>query len=320
MTAATPWQALAARRGYVLVDGGLASELVERGECLDGGLWSAALLVDRGEAIVRAHRAFLEAGSDVLVSASYQASFEGFAAAGHDDATAVRCLRRSVTLARTARDALRPSALVAASVGPYGAMLGGGAEYHGDYRVEASVLRAFHRRRLAVLDDAGADLVAVETLPCGSEARVLASLLNEHRGPPAWVSFSCRDGGHLRDGTPLEQAVAAFDDVERVRAIGVNCTDPGWVEALVKRLAKVAAGRDIVVYPNLGGAYDGAGRHWHPGLPADEFAALATRWYDAGARLIGGCCRVGPALIGALGDRLDRLVKPADRTNEEEQP
>ncbi len=306
---ATPWQAILAKRGYVLVDGGLATELEQRGESLSGSLWSASLIETRPEAIRAVHDDFLAAGADVIIAATYQASFEGFAAAGVDRADARAIMRRAVSLACESRDAHRATALVAASIGPYGAMLGGGAEYGGDYRVSDTVLRQFHCERLRVLGDAGADLLAVETIPADAEARVLAALLNESPGPPAWVCFSCRDGQYLNDGTAIERAAARFTDVGRVAAVGVNCSDPGQVDTLVERIHGALPEKDVVVYPNRGGRWDAQSRHWGEGVCEWAFVELAPRWYDAGARLIGGCCRTSPALVADVGRRLDAHVR-----------
>lgn len=311
---ARPWAPHLARRGVVLLDGGLATELERRGESLDGVLWSAALVESRPDAIRAVHEAFLAAGADVIIAATYQASFEGFAAAGHDHTAAATFMRRAVALACAARDAVagdgeRP--LVAASVGPYGAMLGGGAEYRGDYGVDDGVLRDFHRERLVLLADAGADLLAVETIPSDAEGRVLAGLLGETPGPPAWVCFSCRDGERLNDGCVVEVAAARFNDVARVGAVGVNCTDPAAIESLVRRIRDAAPGKDIVVYPNRGGHWDASRREWGEGVADARFIELAPRWYDAGARLIGGCCRTTPELIAILGSRLDRRDRRA---------
>lgn len=315
MSPERPWSAIVRERGFALVDGGLATELERRGHRLDGALWSAALLASNPGAIRAVHEDYLRAGADIVIAATYQASFAGFAAAGIDGAQAAGLMQLAVDLAgdacrnqRTARALRRAGPLVAASIGPYGAALADGSEYTGDYRVDEHALAAFHRRRLALLAASGADLLAIETIPSIAEARVLARLLDESTGPDAWVGFCCRDGGHLSDGTPIEDAVSPFAGVERVGALGVNCTRPEFVESLVRRITAVARGKDVVAYPNLGERWDPGARRWCGGTGAARFDGLAADWYRAGARIIGGCCRTTPEIIADTGRSLERLV------------
>jgi homocysteine S-methyltransferase len=298
-------------RGFALIDGGLATELERRGCSLDPLLWSAALITSSPETIRAVHESYLDSGADIIIAATYQASFEGFARSGIDAASAERVMRRAVGLAREAvanRGRSGTSPLVAASIGPYGAMLANGAEYTGAYGVGEEVLMNFHRDRLAILGDSGADLLAVETIPSLKEAAALASLLDERAGLDAWVSFSCRDGARLCDGTPIESAARMFSDVSRVAALGVNCTRPQFVASLVERLRTAVPEKDLVAYPNLGEVYDPGSGTWTAGTPSPPFEVLAEQWYRAGARLIGGCCRTTPRNIAATGQALDRLV------------
>ncbi len=292
----------------VVLDGGLATELERQGHDLGSDLWSARLLADDPAAIAAAHREFLEAGAQVLTTASYQASFEGFAAAGVDAAGTRQLLRRSVELARTVADSAGGPVWVAASVGPYGAALADGAEYTGDYGPMLSVeaLRRFHRERLEVLASAGPDVLALETIPCLAEAEALVEEVAAV-GLPAWFSLTTVtdvDGRVLtRRGEPAEQAFALARDCDAIIAVGVNCTDPSGVLAAVA-VAAHASGKPVVVYPNSGESWDGQGRSWtgsahfHP----DDVAG----WVEAGARLVGGCCRVTPVAIRQVADVLCR--------------
>ncbi len=292
--------------GVVLLDGGLATELERRGHDVSSDLWSAAVLREDPEAIRATHRAYFAAGAQVATTASYQASVEGFAAAGLDRPQAERLLRVSVELAAQARDeaGLEGRAWVAASVGPYGAVLAGGQEYTGDYpapRATVAGLRAFHRPRLEVLAASGADVLACETVPSLAEAEALLAELDD-LGAPAWLSLSTvttADGAVLtRRGENAAEAFAMAAQVDAVVAVGVNCTAPAGVGAAV-RLAAERSGKPVVAYPNSGETWDGAARRWvgEPGLDG----GAARGWVRAGARLVGGCCRVGPRDIAALG-------------------
>ena len=301
-----PLAPLLAGGRVVVIDGGLATELEHAGHHLGDDLWSARLLADEPEAIVAAHLAYYRAGARVAITASYQATFEGFAARGLDHAEAAALLRRSVMLAAEARARYRTELnpadpgplLVAASVGPYGAWLADGAEYHGRYGLDLRTLRDFHRERLEVLWSAGPDLLACETIPDVVEVRALADVLDE-AAAPAWLALSCADGGHLRDGTPVEEAAAIADATRGFVAVGVNCTAPEHVEELVTRIAAVTA-KPVVVYPNSGEGWESATGRWLPATGPDVDVATTSRWVLAGARLVGGCCRVGPGQISEL--------------------
>lgn len=291
----------------IVLDGGLATDLQRRGADLDDRLWSARLLIDQPDLIAQVHTAYFDAGADVAITASYQASFEGFAARGIDRARAMELMRRSISLAVRARDAWwagapaeRTRPLVAASVGPYGAILANGAEYTGDYDRSVQELRDFHARRLDVLADpaTGADLLAVETIPSVLEAEALAEVLTERADRPAWVAFSCRDDDHLCDGTPLREAVGIVATAPNVFAVGVNCTAPIHVMSLVAAAAGTTD-RAVIAYPNRGADYDGVRKTWGDEQPAD-LAALARDWVEAGASLVGGCCGTGPDDIRAI--------------------
>ena len=322
-----PLGPLLARDGVVILDGGLATQLEAQGNDLSDRLWSARLLVEDPGEIVRAHLTYFQAGARVATTASYQATFEGFAARGIDHAAAAELLRRSVALAAGARAQYRAECaareppvdpgplLVAASIGPYGALLADGSEYRGRYGLTVAALRDFHRERMAVLAATEADPLACETIPELEEGIALVELLEEIEGAVGWLSFSCADGAHLRSGAPVEEAFELADRSPRVVAVGVNCTAPEHVEELVGRAAAVTA-KPIVVYPNSGERWDAAARAWTgtPGPGVDPPAA--RRWIAAGARLVGGCCRVTPGQIAALASVLPERPRRArgDRT------
>ncbi len=276
----------------LILDGGLATELEARGHELSDALWSARLLRDDPGAIRDVHKAYLEAGADCVITSSYQATIEGVGES---------CLSLSTQLAVEARDAVSPQALVAASVGPYGAARADGSEYTGDYDLDERGLVEFHARRFEVLAQSGADVLACETIPSYAEARALAHLLNKTSGVWAWFSFSCRDERLISDGTPLAECVAYLRGRDRIAALGINCTAPEFVENLVGE-ARRSTDRPVLVYPNSGEKYDAAAKRW-TGQAAD-FARLALSWKEAGARLIGGCCRTGPEHIRRLRGEL----------------
>jgi homocysteine S-methyltransferase len=296
----------AAPHDTVLIsDGGLATELEARGHDLSDDLWSARLLVDAPHAIAAVHVAFFRAGAAVATTASYQGSFEGFAARGIDRDRAARLLRRSVELAKTARDEVGGQGYVAASVGPYGAALAGGQEYVGRYGLSVAQLADWHRPRLEVLVDAEPDVLAVETVPDVDEAEAVVGLVHE-LGAPAWLSYTI-DGRATRAGQPLTDAFAVAADVPEIVAVGVNCCAPTDVLAAVE-IARDVTAKPVIVYPNSGEDWDGERRRW---VGNSRWSAeLAPQWVAAGARIVGGCCRVRPDDIAALAAAVSSEPSP----------
>lgn len=279
--------------GPVVLDGGLATLLEAHGHDLSSELWSARLLRDDPGAIAAAHAEYFAAGAQVATTASYQTSFDGFATLGLDAAGAARLMVASVELARRARDEAAPDGWVAASVGPYGAVLADGSEYRGDYGLSVAELRRFHRPRLEVLAAAEPDVLALETIPCLAEVEALLAEVAA-LGLPAWLSVTCADG-RLRSGEPVAEACALAADVDAVIAVGLNCSAPHEVVGVLTATDGVRPG---IAYPNSGQTWDAAARAWVGDSAFD--ATLVRSWLDAGARLVGGCCRVGPADIAAL--------------------
>jgi homocysteine S-methyltransferase len=273
----------------------MSNALEDRGHDLSDSLWSARLLKDAPGEIAAVHRAYYEAGADFATTASYQASVAGFGQAGVPRDEAERLITSSVSIAKQVRDELADDGrqrFVAASVGPYGAVLADGSEYRGRYGVTKAFLRDFHLPRLELLVAAGPDLLAVETIPDLEEAEVLVELLDEIAFP-AWLSYSVA-GSLTRAGQPLEEAFAIRST--NLVAVGINCCAPEDVQSAVELAA--LSGMPVVAYPNSGEGWDAGGRRWTGG--ASDATSLASGWAAAGAEYIGGCCRVGPEDIRAL--------------------
>ena len=279
-------------------DGGLATELEARGNDLSDSLWSARLLMDAPEQIRDAHLAFFRAGAVIATSASYQASFEGFARRGLDRREAAGLMRRSVDLARAARAEMAGDGRarwVAASVGPYGAALADGSEYRGRYGLSVTELAAWHRPRLEVLAGARPDVLALETVPDIDEAEALMAAISG-LGIPAWLSYSIA-AGRTRAGQPLSEAFAVAAGVPEVVAVGVNCCAPADVLAAIA-VAREVTGKPVIVYPNSGEEWDARRRAW---AGRSRYSAGQPRqWIAAGAKIAGGCCRVRPADIEVI--------------------
>ena len=289
----------------LILDGALATELEARGCNLADALWSAKVLMENPELIYQVHYDYFAAGANVAITASYQATPQGFAARGLDEAQALTLIDQSVKLAQRARDDYRAASgstaalLVAGSVGPYGAYLANGAEYRGDYALPEAEMKDFHRPRIKALLDAGVDLLACETLPSFAEAQALVSLLAEYPNSSAWFSFTLRDAQHISDGTPLSQVAELVNAAPQVVAIGINCVALESVTPALQTLQALCA-KPLLVYPNSGEQYDASSKTWHSAPSGCTLQDKFPEWQQTGARLIGGCCRTTPQDIAAI--------------------
>lgn len=286
-----------------VLDGAMATELERRGCNISGPLWSAHVLDTSPEAIRQVHLNYLRAGADCISTASYQVSAIGYSAMGRPREDAAWALRRSVEIAEVAREQYRQESdrpvLIAASLGPFGAALHNGAEFHGRYEISSADLECFHAERLAVVATTQADLVALETVPSLEEARAILAALAGFPSLRAWASFTCRDGGHVAHGEKLADCAALLNGSEQVIAVGVNCTDPRFVGSLIAA-AQSATAKPILAYPNSGETWDAANRRWLGKSNVEEYGVWAASWFQAGAQAVGGCCRTTPEHIRAV--------------------
>jgi len=291
-------------QGFVMLDGALATELERHGADLNHDLWSAKMLIEAPEMIRQICHDYLVAGADIITTATYQASFEGYEKAGISRARASKLMQLSVDLPVLAREAFwsacknqlgRLKPLVAASIGPYGACLADGSEYHGNYGLDKNALIKFHRPRMAELAHSDADLLAFETIPSKLEAEALIELLAEFPHNKAWLSFSCKDEQHVCHGESFADCAAVAESSNQIIAVGINCTPPQYLVPLLKSAQDI--NKPLIVYPNSGEQWIAAEHRWSGA--AGEVQA-ATSWYDAGARVIGGCCRTTPDDIARM--------------------
>ncbi|GMX66668.1 homocysteine S-methyltransferase [Paenibacillus elgii] len=292
----------------IILDGALSTELERHGCNIDDPLWSAKILMENPGLIGKVHTDYFEAGADCAITSSYQASIDGFVKQGLSEAQATDLIQNSVRIAVRARDAFwdtwkdksaRPRPLVAASVGPYGAYLADGSEYRGDYRLTERELIEFHRPRVKALVEAGADLLACETIPSLLEAKAIVALLQEFPQMCAWMSFSAKDGERISSGERMDECAEWLDKQRQIVALGVNCTPPKYIPSLIHEIGKKTQ-KPILVYPNSGEQYAAGTRTWHGAASEESFGCSAKAWYGQGARLIGGCCRTTPDDIRSI--------------------
>lgn len=300
------------RRPLVILDGGTGTELVRMGftNIDDDPLFSARLLSTNPEAIKEVHKRFYKAGSDIVVTATYQASVSGLQKhVGMTSEEAKNLIKNGVLLAKQAAQEVRSECpdrkllLVAGSVGSYGACLHDGSEYRGDYMGKISIndLKAWHKPRIDILMEAGVDLLAIETIPCLAEALAIIDIIEDIPGCRGWVTFSCKDGKHTCGGDVFSESIKQVMISERVVAAGMNCTSPTYVSDLLESLQSHSFVKPIIVKPNSGELWDTTHR-WHGGVK--NVSELAKAWTKNGASWLGGCCRVYPDDISRLKNAL----------------
>lgn len=285
--------------GILVIDGSMSTALEQMGCDLNDSLWTAKVLAEQPDLVRQVHENYFRAGADCGITCSYQATIPGLMAHGYTQGEAEDLIRRSVELFRQAREnwwqaegkaAGRVFPLCLAGIGPYGAYLADGSEYRGRYGVSADTLRDFHRRRMELLWQTGADVLLIETDPSLEEALIEADIAEE-LGADYWISFSCKDGQHINEGTPIRDCVAALAQGHpHLKMVGVNCTPPQYIEELIGECRK-GGDLPVGVYPNSGETYDPATKTWHGSRMSITFGDYARRWMRAGAKAVGGCCR-----------------------------
>jgi len=286
------------KQKLVVLDGASGTELQRKGYDVNDELWSAKFLMENPLAIKEVHMDYLKAGASCITTLSYQASYETFLKKGLKEEEAKKLLLSSVSLAQEARNEYYEEnkdkrALVAASIGPYGAYLADGSEFSGKYSLIQEELENFHKKRLETLIEAKPDLLAFETVPCLLEAKAYVSLLKEFPKMQAWISFSAKDALHINSGESIQECAKYLENFKNIIAIGINCTAPEHVESLIKEIKKVST-KHIIVYPNSGDIYDASDKTWKSSKENISYAQMAQIWYEAGARIIGGCCQTTP--------------------------
>jgi len=292
---------------FLVLDGAMGTQLEKKGANLKNLLWSASLIHTHPELILSVHLDYLEAGADILTSVGYQASFQAFIKNGFNENEAIRLMHRTIELGLEAKRIYleaHPYAnppILAASMGPYGAFLANGAEYHGQYGLEKKELVQFHQRNIEILEDSPMDLWAFETIPSLLEAESIIEALNGSK-KPAWISFTAKDEHHIAHGEKILDCIPILEKSNQIIGIGINCTAPEFLESLLLDISS-STQKFILAYPNRGEEYDAISKTWTPAKGLDSFQKNVEKWYKAGASIIGGCCGIGPELIRELKER-----------------
>jgi len=300
---------------FVVLDGGLATELEKAGHDLRDRLWSAKVLAEKPDAIMDIHRSYLEAGADCIITSSYQATVKGFMSAGYSKKDAGRLIKLSVKIAKDAVEQVmeksvdnhRPEPYVASSAGCYGAYLADGSEYSGNYKLSLKEYKDFHRERLELLAEAGSDFIAFETFPNIDEGLAVSELMMEYPDIHYWIVFTAADENHISHGEVFFDCVKELNGKSNLAGIGINCSRPEFISPLLGEVNSFVK-QPLVVYPNSGERFDIGCTCWRDESSKADFLQLTEEWYSLGARIIGGCCRTGPEDIRKISSYRKKLM------------
>ena len=317
---------LLAQKQILVLHGPLGTELEAMGYDVSGKLWSAKYLLEKPEVIQELHEIYLNNGSNILTTSTYQATIPGLEAAGLNPEQAADIIRLTVQLAHQARDnywqnlsdvqkgqTIYP--LISGDVGPYAAYLADGSEYNGQYgKVSLQELKHFHRPRIQLFLEQEVDMLALETIPNRLEVQALTELLSEEFPQvEAYMSFTAQETGKISDGTSLKDVIALVENCPQILAVGFNCTQPQLYDDLLQE-TRILSSKPLVTYPNSGEIYDGATQTWHHSHEGEgSLVEQSLHWIHLGAQIVGGCCRIRPAEIAALAQAVRKQNESACR-------
>ncbi|MEM9609841.1 MAG: homocysteine S-methyltransferase family protein [Actinomycetota bacterium] len=294
----------------IVLDGGMGQELLARTDAPPTQLWSAAVMEAEPDVVVDVHRAYLDAGAEIITLNAFSATRCRLEPRGRG-ADYERLQRLAIDLAQRARrEAGREDdALIAGCLAPY------------EWAYQPDLAPSFEElipgfTETAALQAPGVDLILAETMASVREGAAAAVGAAE-TGLPVWVAWTLSDdaSGRLRSGETLTEAVEAVTvaGVEPA-AILVNCALPESIDAALAELVSLAGelGVPAGAYANGFGAIDAeytssstvADLDSRPDLDPERHLAWARRWHDAGVTILGGCCEIGPDHIRLIAERL----------------
>lgn len=332
--------AISKSEGNILfLDGGFATHLESLGEIINENnpLWSAKLLLTNPSKITKAHYDYLNNGSNIIITSSYQASIKGFTSHPFNLTyqQAVDKMSQSVILASNAvkqyytdnhHDNISNTIMIAPSIGCFGAGLNDGSEYTGYYgeNVNETDLIKYHSVKMhatmKMKNKVNTSLIlACETIPNLMEIKILTQLLNKYKYY-GWITMAfCNEYQLNSKNEYLKQAIDIIlkHNVNNyVTAIGFNCTHPKYINDLIKFTKQYLKDKDennilIIVYPNSGEKWDGINKEWIPNttMTDEEYGLCALEWYKSGANIIGGCCRTTPNTIKIMKETILKYVR-----------
>jgi S-methylmethionine-dependent homocysteine/selenocysteine methylase len=298
----------------VIVDGGTGTQLQAEGVPMDDVAWSARANLDQPDVVQRVHEEYIKAGADVIIANTYASSRAALEPAGLGDRVA-EANRSAVHAALRAREAAATGPVaVAGSMSSFSpadmdaAGLGQPLAGPADEDPRFPTLAHF-REQAALLAEEGVDLIALEMICARGYGRAALQAATE-TGLPVWLGISAfvRADGTLGTLPELGDGDSVADLLDALATPGLAA-----ITVMHSRPEACLAAVEIIGrhYPGPVGVYAETG-DWQPpnwvfdGLSPAGYLEQATTWADRGARLIGGCCGVGPEHIRALADGLPR--------------
>ena len=285
--------------GLILLDGSMGQELINRKASGQGVLWSAKALFDAPEVVQAVHEDYIRAGADIIATNSYACIRNNFEPEGLVGRLG-EMNRLAAELAQRARDNCGKPVLIAGSMGPQ----------NGSYRPD--LVGSYEETEALYREQAGflaphVDFFICETLSCMLEARAAVTAAAS-TGKPVWLSWSIDDSGaaNLRSGESVREAWEDIAD-SGISAILLNCSPPEAISKVLPGLISICdlpVGAYANAFTPIPEKWDFHGEQSIPPSRTDvtpqAYAEQAAGWVAAGARIIGGCCEVGPAHIAEL--------------------
>nr|WP_263314771.1 homocysteine S-methyltransferase [Mammaliicoccus sp. Marseille-Q6498] len=287
----------------LILDGGLATTLEGYGCDLNSSLWSSEVLVHQPNKIKEAHQAFVDAGADVILTSTYQASFATFKSIGKSQAEIEQLFDVAV---ENVKEAVSDNQVIVGSLGPYGAYLSDGSEYTGQYEISNEDYIQFHQERIDALINRGVQDFVFETVPNFNEIKAIVQHIIPKYSDDItfWISCTVNEHGDLSDGTRFERVcdfINAHED--SVPVFGINCSSVDSIElAIEKGLLNLP--QIIALYPNGGNKFDPVNKTWSGKGENDLLVQKTKEWVEQGVRMVGGCCETTPEDIRKIKEEI----------------
>ena len=288
----------------LLLDGATGTELARRAVDIGLPLWSANALLTAPQVLSQIHADYLRAGAEIITANTFRTHRRSLAKGGLGE----RAKELTLYAVRLARDAVCAYKESLGSSGNREAFVAGSiAPLEDSYQPElvppTAECEREHAEMARNLAEAGADLLLVETMNTIREA-VAATRAACATGLPTFTCFVCRDDGRLFSGEAVRAAVEAVVPLG-IAGVCINCTPAPLINKPFGELRAAAQSFSnlhpiVGLYANIGKTEDIAGWTSTADVSPLEYARLAAKWLEQGARLIGGCCGTTPAHIAAL--------------------